>query len=152
MEEVWIEAAVLACSQTLYFPFRDRRVQNLLTASTRGWGWGKEKIDTLARFPIVNNNNNNKGRKRLWTGYCIAIVQGPRCTGNTFQMIYWKERLNHEKSVRFCLNLFGYCAATICVRLWLSMVRMETDWNFQVKLLCCLGFPFDRIIWYLSFQ
>ena len=29
MEEVWIEAAVLACSQTHYFPFRDRRVQNL---------------------------------------------------------------------------------------------------------------------------
>ena len=95
IEEVWIEATVLACSQTLYFPFRDRRVQTLLTASTRGWGWGKEKIDTLARFPIVNNNNNNnnnKGRKRLWTGYCIAIVQGPRCTGNTFQMIYCFKR------------------------------------------------------------
>ena len=44
---------------------------------------GKEKIDTLVRFPIVDNNN-----KRLWTGYCIAIVQGPRFTGNTFQMIY----------------------------------------------------------------
>ena len=85
---------------------------------------GKEKIDTLVRFPIVDNNN-----KRLWTGYCIAIVQGPRCAGNTFQMIYClkrffgitfkktrcKERLNPEKSVRFCLNLFRYCAATIYV-------------------------------------
>lgn len=87
-------------------------------------GVGKEKIDTLVRFPIVDNNN-----KRLWTGYCIAIVQGPRCAGNTFQMIYClkrffgitfkktrcKERLNPEKSVRFCLNLFRYCAATIYV-------------------------------------
>lgn len=38
-----------------------------------------------------------------------------RFFGITFKKTRCKERLNPEKSVRFCLNLFRYCAATIYV-------------------------------------
>lgn len=126
-------------------------------------GVGKEKIDTLVRFPIVDNNN-----KRLWTGYCIAIVQGPRCTGNTFQMIYCLKRFfgitlkkntlkRKIKPWKKCSVLFKFipllCSNYLCVYVF---GFRRSEWKriaiFQVKLLCCLGFPFDRIIWYLSFQ
>ena len=129
----------------------------------KGVGVGKEKIDTLVRFPIVNNNN-----KRLWTGYCIAIVQGPRCTGNTFQMIYCLKRFfgitlkkytlkRKIKPWKKCSVLFKLipllCSNYLCVYVF---GFRRSEWKriaiFQVKLLCCLGFPFDRIIWYLSFQ
>ena len=51
-----VEAHWVACSQTLYFLFRDPRVYgnriagDLVTSSTRGWGWGKEEIDISFSF------------------------------------------------------------------------------------------------------
>lgn len=103
----WCCTVLQACSHALYFCFRNSRAsvyencRGLLTASPRGWGWGREETYFFGASPSFSCS-------------ALALVHSLRSHARRFSKRKRKQRLV-QASTTVALKFKHYKNHTICV-------------------------------------